>query len=215
MSDPLRAAGPRTPDAASHSERDAKVEQLLLVGLDHYFDGQYDKAINAWTRVLFLHRGHATARAYIRRARSASANGRGAVQPAPAVDRETASRAAVDTPALVGTGARDLQSRPRRRPPLWGVLIAPAALVLAGTALLVSRGLVQGRRDDAARVRARAFSAGGHAREALAAAERVRPGDPRRPEVDRFRAAFQHQLVARPPAGASSPTESNASASSR
>ena len=40
------------PDA----DRDAKIEQLLLVGLDHYFAAQYDQAINVWTRALFLDR---------------------------------------------------------------------------------------------------------------------------------------------------------------
>jgi len=46
---------------------------LLLSGLDHYFTGQYDHAINVWTRALFLDRNHARARAYIERARSALA----------------------------------------------------------------------------------------------------------------------------------------------
>lgn len=53
--------------------RDAKIEELLLVGLDHYFAGQYEQAIHVWTRVLFLDRGHARARAYIERARNAIA----------------------------------------------------------------------------------------------------------------------------------------------
>lgn len=63
----------RHADSASLPERDreARVEELLLTGLDHYFAGQYDLAINVWTRVLFLDRGHARARAYIERARSA------------------------------------------------------------------------------------------------------------------------------------------------
>lgn len=52
-------------------ERDARVEELLLRGLDHYFAGEHELAINIWTRVLFLDRGHARARAYIERARSA------------------------------------------------------------------------------------------------------------------------------------------------
>ncbi|HEV3486056.1 MAG TPA: hypothetical protein VG106_11660, partial [Vicinamibacterales bacterium] len=52
-------------------DRDARVEDLLLAGLDHYFAGQYELAINVWTRVLFLDRGHARARAYIERARGA------------------------------------------------------------------------------------------------------------------------------------------------
>jgi tetratricopeptide (TPR) repeat protein len=73
MSDPLRTDGSRAQDAASASDRDAKIEQLLLVGLDHYFAARYELAINVWTRALFLDRSHARARAYIERARSALA----------------------------------------------------------------------------------------------------------------------------------------------
>src|SRR5437762_8876953 len=58
---------------ASGADRDAKIEQLLLVGLDHYFANRYELAINVWTRALFLDRSHARARAYIERARSAQA----------------------------------------------------------------------------------------------------------------------------------------------
>lgn len=60
-------------DALSGAERDARIEQLLLAGLDHYFAGSYEEAINLWTRVLFLDRHHDRARAYIERARSAQA----------------------------------------------------------------------------------------------------------------------------------------------
>ncbi len=73
MSDPLRTETTRTAAPASRAERDAKIEQLLLAGLDQYFAGQYDQAITVWTRVLFLDRSHARARAYIERARSAQA----------------------------------------------------------------------------------------------------------------------------------------------
>ena len=74
MSDPLRTDGSRAhADGASGSDRDAKIEQLLLVGLDHYFAARYELAINVWTRALFLDRTHARARAYIDRARSALA----------------------------------------------------------------------------------------------------------------------------------------------
>ncbi len=69
------------PDPARHDEdatasdtgRDTQIEELLLAGLDHYFSGQHELAINVWTRVLFLDRSHARARAYIERARSAVA----------------------------------------------------------------------------------------------------------------------------------------------
>jgi tetratricopeptide (TPR) repeat protein len=73
MSEPLRTDLSHAPGAAPGPDRDAKIEQLLLVGLDHYFAAQYEQAINVWTRALFLDRSHARARAYIDRARSALA----------------------------------------------------------------------------------------------------------------------------------------------
>lgn len=54
-------------------DRQALIEQLLLAGLDHYFSGRFEEAIHVWTRVFFLDRGHARARAYIERARGAVA----------------------------------------------------------------------------------------------------------------------------------------------
>jgi tetratricopeptide (TPR) repeat protein len=75
MSEAHRSDSAHAPDAASGAERDAKIEQLLLVGLDHYFGGRYEQAINVWTRALFLDRTHARARAYIERARTALAEG--------------------------------------------------------------------------------------------------------------------------------------------
>lgn len=73
MTDPLRFD--RLPSAADVPERDrdARIEELLLAGLDRYFAGEYELAINVWTRVLFIDRGHARARAYIERARTAVA----------------------------------------------------------------------------------------------------------------------------------------------
>src|SRR4029079_15688001 len=73
MSDPPRTDPARALDRAPEPGRDAKIEQLLLVGLDHYFAAEYEQAINVWTRALFLDRSHARARAYIERARSAQA----------------------------------------------------------------------------------------------------------------------------------------------
>lgn len=58
------------PEAA---DRDSRTEALLVDGLDRYFAGRYDDAIHLWTRVLFLDRSHARARAYIDRARTAIA----------------------------------------------------------------------------------------------------------------------------------------------
>ena len=62
MSDPLRANlridhNPSSIDGGA--ERDAKIESLLLSGLDHYFASDYEQAIDIWTRALFLDRQHA------------------------------------------------------------------------------------------------------------------------------------------------------------
>ncbi len=57
----------------SLADRDKKIEELLLTGLEHYFEGRYERAVTVWTRVLFLDRGHARARSYIERARGALA----------------------------------------------------------------------------------------------------------------------------------------------
>ena len=74
MSDPLRT-NPIEPITSTDgdAERDAKIESLLLAGLDQYFAADYAQAIDIWTRALFLDRSHARARAYIERARSAMA----------------------------------------------------------------------------------------------------------------------------------------------
>jgi hypothetical protein len=63
----------RPAEALSGTERDARIEHLLLAGLDEYFAHRYEHAINLWTRVLFLDRQHDRARAYIERARRAQA----------------------------------------------------------------------------------------------------------------------------------------------
>ncbi|MEO8484348.1 MAG: hypothetical protein ABI634_19225 [Acidobacteriota bacterium] len=61
------------PQVAGPEARDSRAEALLVEGLDRYFQGRYDDAIHLWTRVLFLDRTHARARAYIDRARTALA----------------------------------------------------------------------------------------------------------------------------------------------
>src|SRR5688500_2278530 len=71
MTEPLRTA-PGS-DGSADADRDALIERLLVAGLDHYFDGQYEQAVNVWTRVAFLERGDGRARAYIERARGALA----------------------------------------------------------------------------------------------------------------------------------------------
>lgn len=71
MTEPLRTAP--ASDGSADADRDALIERLLLAGLDHYFEGRYEQAVNIWTRVAFLERGHGRARAYIERARGALA----------------------------------------------------------------------------------------------------------------------------------------------
>jgi tetratricopeptide (TPR) repeat protein len=67
MADPKRLDAQGAYEAA---DRDSRTEALLVEGLDRYFAGQYEDAIHIWTRVLFLDRTHARARAYIDRART-------------------------------------------------------------------------------------------------------------------------------------------------
>jgi hypothetical protein len=75
MAEPHRAATPPEGSGPDHDDRDriSRIEQLLLAGLDRYFAGQYEEAIDIWTRVAFLERQHGRARAYIERARGALA----------------------------------------------------------------------------------------------------------------------------------------------
>ena len=73
MTEPRPTLSPRPDDARPDLDRDAKVDELLLAGLEHYFSGRHHEAITVWERVLFLDRGHARARAYIERARGALA----------------------------------------------------------------------------------------------------------------------------------------------
>jgi hypothetical protein len=72
MADP-QSSGPRRANAAPGADDEGRIEHLLVTGLDHYFAGEFEAAINLWTRVLFLDRNHDRARAYIDRARSAQA----------------------------------------------------------------------------------------------------------------------------------------------
>src|SRR4029079_9577625 len=118
MSDPLRTDGTRAHDTAPTLDRDAKIEQLLLVGLDHYFAAQYEAAINVWTRALFLDRSHPRARAYIERGRSR----RALVCQLLIRTRERRARRA---PARVGRSAQEGRGGvPPRR---WRRSAAPAA----------------------------------------------------------------------------------------
>ena len=68
MPDPITPHLTDLPDG--EPDRDATIESLLHAGLECYFRGEYERAIHAWTRVMFLDRAHPRARAYIDRARA-------------------------------------------------------------------------------------------------------------------------------------------------
>jgi hypothetical protein len=70
MSDPTIQPAPDDREGGREEDRGRTIDSLLDAGLDRYFAGEYERAIHAWTRVLFLDRTHARARAYIERARS-------------------------------------------------------------------------------------------------------------------------------------------------
>jgi len=71
MSDALRFEPSTALSRPDGGDVHSQIEDLLLVGLDHYFAGRYEQAIHVWTRVLFIDRSHARVRAYIERARGA------------------------------------------------------------------------------------------------------------------------------------------------
>ena len=73
MSDPSSPYPVRDAEPRDDADRESRIEELLLSGLDHYLAGQYERAISVWTRIVFLDRHHDRARAYIERARSALA----------------------------------------------------------------------------------------------------------------------------------------------
>jgi len=113
------AARRSSPDAgASAADRDALIEQFLLTGLDRYFAGRYEDAIHVWTRVFFLDRGHARARAYIERARGALAERQREAEAAAHVAGETALDGTLDIASWrPRTTGKTLLAPPRIRTP--------------------------------------------------------------------------------------------------
>ena len=251
-----------TPDGLSLAERDSRIEELLLTGLDHYFAGEFERATSAWTRVLFLDRGHARAKAYIDRARSAVAErqreseellhrgvaafNRGEAEDARRLLTSAVERGGSPDVALAFLGRLARLDRPGARPEVPGERPVPRRkprrarlarvsggrrawvlpLVVLGVILSISVYLVVfggGRArawlfPDVARSdtrvaapvtdtlpvprpseihldRARALLASGHARDALRLVERVRVGDPLRPQADELRESIQRSLL--------------------
>ena len=62
MTDPFPTSPVPEPHDAD-ADRAARIEALLVAGLDHYFAAEYEQAINVWTRVVFLDRHDDRARA--------------------------------------------------------------------------------------------------------------------------------------------------------
>jgi hypothetical protein len=140
MADSYRTDGSRAIEAASDPDRDAKIEQLLLAGLDHYFSARYDQAINVWTRALFFDRSHPRARAYIERARSALAerqreseeflhNGIAALDRGERAEARRLLQAAIDRGAHADD-ARDLFNRLNHELEADTILPAPEAILI-------------------------------------------------------------------------------------
>jgi hypothetical protein len=277
MSESLRPE-PLNSSESTSVANDAKTEDLLLTGLDRYFAGDYQQAINVWTRVLFLDRGHARARAYIERARSALAEqqreseellhsgmaafNRGEIGLArslltSSVDRggppelalpilarlnrlETAASAvesAQGRPApRASRGSADPPAPSRALSPVWFVVplalgiaavlafariavdpfaLAPGAASVTAPSPTNTETLPLVQPGEIAFGRAVRLHQTGHPRDALRTLERIRPGDPRRPDADRLRADIQRELLLplATAAGTSSPApEANAPA---
>lgn len=249
----LRHGDATAADALSDAERDARVEQLLVSGLDEYFAGRLDQAINVWTRVLFLDRSNDRARAYIDRARRAqaerqreteallheglqafdegdverarhlltTASDRGAPheQTLPVLHRIGLLDLASQSPAATlaaGAGRRrqnaSRESRvaaPRRIGPVFvmAAAIAAAAVVLTRTDVAndprtplaaFEAGATPLPVPSASEVyvaRAEAFFAAGKLPDALAALDRVAPGDARYGDAQALRARVQRTLL--------------------
>src|SRR5437667_404325 len=182
MSDPFRTDDSRAHGTASGSDRDAKIEQLLLDGLDHYFAARYELAINVWTRALFLDRSHARARAYIERARSALAEGQRESEEllqngVAAFHRGDGEQARRLLQAAIDGGAPSEEAH--------ALLERLNRLETAGTPAAATRS-----------GRARALAAGGHLRDAVSLLQSIRSTDPQKAEADRLSADMQRQLLA-------------------
>ena len=142
----LTRSGPncaRAADALSGLERDARVEQLLLQGLDHYFAGAYESAIHVWTRVL-VSRPRPRSRARLHRARARRAGRAAARVGGAAASRRGGVRSRRDDQRAVAAERRGVAGR------------------LAGGGALVS-GAPRPARDPSRGRRAAGPRAGAHA----------------------------------------------------
>jgi hypothetical protein len=163
-----------TPPAPSSPPDDqaARIDQLLTAGLDEYFAGRHDGAVQVWSRVFFLDRTNARARAYIERARSAVAERQRVAEATAAaaadlhrgrVDeaRLAEARPLTDSGVLVVSGALAARLAPPQPAPALdpaarrdpgpaatrGARVAHALLVAAAGVLLFVAGYTVAARD--------------------------------------------------------------------
>jgi tetratricopeptide (TPR) repeat protein len=259
MADPLRD---QDTSADLTPGRESRIEELLLAGLDHYFSGQHELAISVWTRVLFLDRSHARARAYIERARGAIAErhregdellqtgaaafSRGEIETARRLLTSAVERGARPEEALAllerleRLAPADVEAEPEvavqprirryarrlavsaerrgiraatlllvlaiglasgvlvmiaRSSGVWPWSLASSPTAGAGAANPVQEALPVPAASEVSLARARGWSASGRLRDALAALDAIRPGDPLRAQADELRARIQQQLL--------------------
>jgi tetratricopeptide (TPR) repeat protein len=261
MTEPSTGAD-QGPESLSDVERTARIEQLLVSGLDEYFAGRLDHAINVWTRVLFLDRANDRARAYIDRARRALAERQretealleqglqafdsGDVESARRLLTAALERGAPHEQALpvlhrIGLLAAPATDPPRRSRHRWRRAPRPADEVssfpwrwLAAVLLLATAGagtwifistpgsgpagaapmvdmsvatLPLPGASEAYLVRAQALFAAGRLPDALAAIERIAPGDSAYAEAQVLRGRMQQELLRAAGVGMADPGE--------
>jgi hypothetical protein len=164
MSDdaPSPSALPPTPSSMPDDQA-ARIDQLLTAGLDEYFAARYDRAVQVWSRVFFLDRANARARAYIERARSAVAERQRQAEATAAADADrrrgpVEPRVPAEPGVLVVSGALAARLAPAEAVPVEQAApaaaaasrrarIAHAALVAAAGVLLFVAGYTVAARD--------------------------------------------------------------------
>lgn len=117
-----QASAPSQPSSVADDQA-ARIEQLLMAGLDEYFAGRHDRAVQVWSRVFFLDRTNARARAYIERARGAVAERQRLAEAASAAGEGEHSRPMRDDDGRSGAGEARMAGVERE-----GLLVVSGAL---------------------------------------------------------------------------------------
>lgn len=128
----MRNSKRRELQGTSDEGRESRTEALLVEGLDHYFEGRHEDAIHLWTRLLFLDRSHARARAYISRARSALAERQRLADEALHAAADRLDRGALDEAKRLLAEAERLGGGDEQAAGLWARLDRSARTHAAG-----------------------------------------------------------------------------------